>query len=623
MPPAPEAVDSIEAMTLAEGGGAQAVDLTDHFSGVVLLYGARAVPGGVVHLWMSGSRLTLTPLASGVATVTVTALSAGGSAGQTFAVTVQARAPRALGAVPLTTLTEGEVLPLDAAAYFEGTGVTYTARSSDAGVAEVEMDGAVVLIKAAAAGVATVTVTAANGSGSADQEFVVVVAPRVPRAAGSMADQTLIAGGAALETDLPGYFSGAFTRYGATATPGGVVHLWESGGRLTLTPLAAGAATVTVWAANSSGSATQTFEVLVKQSAPKALAGSMPVRLTEGGAPHELDLADYFGGAVARYEVTTVPGGVVHLWQSGGRLTVTPLSTGIATVTVTATNDSGSSVQRFDLAVAPAAPRTLGGIDGVALSGGGAARAIELLDYFEGAIVSYEVSAVPDGVLHLWESGGRLTLTPLAAGVATVTVTAANASGSAGQVFAVAVEPDAPAALGRIEGVTLTAGGDAGEVVLADHFAGRVERYGAAADPAGVVHLWQSQGRLWLTPLSAGAAMVTVTATNTAGSAEQAFAVAVAPAAPRALGGMADVALAAGGEAQSVELADFFSGVVVRYVVTADAVGVVHLWESGGRLRLTPLAAGVATVTVTALNGSGSAEQQFAVTVEPPVAAGP
>ena len=623
VPPAPEAVGSIEAMTLAEGGGAQAVDLTDHFSGVVLQYGARAVPGGVVHLWMSGSRLTLTPLATGVATVTVTALSAGGSAGQTFAVTVQARVPRALGAVPLTRLTEGEVLPLDAAAYFEGTGVTYTARSSDAGVAEVEMYGAAALIKGAAAGVATVTVTAANGSGSADQDFVVVVAPRVPRAAGSMADQTLIAGGAALETDLPGYFSGAFTRYGAAATPGGVVHLWESGGRLTLTPLAAGAATVTVWAANSSGSATQTFEVLVKQSAPKALAGSMPVRLTEGGAPHELDLADYFGGAVARYDVTTVPGGVVHLWQSGGRLTVTPLSTGIATVTVTATNDSGSSVQRFDLAVAPAAPRALGGIDGVALSGGGAARAIELLDYFEGAIVSYEVSAVPDGVLHLWESGGRLTLTPLAAGVATVTVTAANASGSAGQVFAVAVEPDAPAALGRIEGVTLTVGGDAGEVVLADHFAGRVERYGAAADPAGVVHLWQSQGRLWLTPLSAGAAMVTVTATNTAGSAEQAFAVAVAPAVPRALGGMADVALAAGGEAQSVELADFFSGVVVRYVVTADAVGVVHLWESGGRLRLTPLAAGVATVTVTALNGSGSAEQQFAVTVEPPVAAGP
>ena len=623
VPPAPTAVGSIEAMTLAEGGAAQAVDLPDHFSGAVLQYGARAVPGGVVHLWMSGSRLTLTPLAAGVATVMVTALGAGGSAGHTFAVTVQARVPRALGAMPVTRLTEGEVLPLDAAAYFEGAGLTYTSRSSNAGVAAVEVHGASVLVRAVAVGGATVTVVAANGSGSAEQDFVVVVSPRAPRAAGSMADQTLIAGGAALETDLPGYFSGAFTRYGATATPGGVVHLWESGGRLTLTPLAAGAATVTVWAANSSGSATQSFEVVVKQRGPKALAGRMPLKLTEGGAPHEIDLGDYFGGAVARYEVTTVPGGVVHLWESGGRLTVTPLSTGIATVTVTATNDSGSSVQGFALAVAPAAPRTLGGIPDVALGEGGATREIALADYFDGATVSYEATARPDGILHLWESGGRLRLTPLAAGVATVEATVANASGSISQLFAVTVESEAPRALGRIEGVTLTVGGDAWDVALADHFAGVVERYVAAAEPGGVVHLWESDGRLRLTPLAAGIATVTATAINTAGSAEQAFAIAVAPAAPRALGGIAGVTLAEGGEAPEIDLSDYFGGMVDRYVVTADPVGVVHVWESGGRLTLTPLATGSAAVTVTALNGSGSAAQEFAVTMEPPVAAGP
>ena len=623
LPRAPTAVGSIEAMTLAEGGAAQSVDLADHFSSAVVRYSVSAVPAGIVHVWESGGRLTLTPLAAGVATVTVTALSAGGSAAQALTVTVQARPPRALGAVPLTRLTEGDVLPLDAAAYFEGKGITYTARSSNAGVAAVEVYGASVLVRAAAVGGATVTVVAANGSGSAEQDFVVVVSPRGPRAAGRMADQTLIAGGAALETDLPGYFSGAFTRYGATAAPGGVLHLWESGGRLTLTPLAAGAATVTVWAANSSGSATQTFEVIVKQRAPKALAGSMPLSLTEGGAPHELDLADYFGGAVARYEVTAVPGVVVHFWQSGGRLTVTPLSTGIATVTVTATNDSGSSVQGFDLAVAPAAPRMLGGIPDVALHEGGATREIALADYFDGASVSYEATATPDGIVHLWESGGRLRLTPLAAGVATVEATAANVSGSISQLFAVTVESEAPRALGRIEGVTLTVGGDAWGVALADHFAGVVERYVAAAEPGGVVHLWESGGRLRLTPLAAGIATVTATAINTAGSAEQAFAIVVAPAAPRALGGIADVTLAEGGEAPEVDLSDYFGGTVDRYVVTADAVGVVHVWESGGRLTLTPLASGSASVMVTALNGSGSAAQEFAVIVEPPAAVGP
>ena len=50
--------------------------------------------------------------------------------------------------------------------------------------------------------------------------------------------------------------------------------------------------------------------------------------------------------------------------------------------------------------------------------------------------------------------------------------------------------------------------------------------------------------------------------------------------------------LAEGGDAQEIELTDYFGGVVDRYVVTADPVGVVHAWESGGRLRLTSLAAG-------------------------------
>ena len=621
LPRAPTPVGTIEAMTLAEGGAAQAVDLADHFSGAVVRYSVSAVPGGIVHVWESGGRLTITPLAAGEATVTVTATNPGGSAEQAFTVTVRQHAPRALGAVPLVTLREGDRGVVDVSDYFDGEGLTYTAESPDADVATVALHGAAVVVTARGVGLARVAVTATNGSGSAEQDFVVVVSPRAPRAAGSMADQTLIAGGAALETDLPGYFSGAFIRYGATAAPGGVLHLWESGGRLTLTPLAAGAATVTVWAANSSGSATQTFEVVVKQRAPKALAGSMPLRLTEGGAAHEIDLADYFGGAVARYEVTTVPGGVVHLWESGGRLRLTPLAAGIATVTVTASNDSGRSGQVLAATVGPAGPRALGSIADVTLTEGGEAREIELADYFDGAIVGYDVAAVPGGTVHPWESGGRLRLAPLAAGVASVTVTAANASGSAEHVFAVTVAPAAPRALGGIEGVTLIEGVEARELELADHFGGAVVRYELTSVPDGVVHLWESGGRLRLTPLAAGLATVTVKATNAVGSVEQVFTVAVAPAAPRALGGIADMTLTEGGEAQEIELSDYFGGLVDRYVVTADPVGVVHAWVSGGRLTLTPLAAGVAAVTVTAVNGSGSTAREFAVGVERPAAA--
>ena len=622
-PRPPAETGAIPAMVLDENGAALGVELGDYFGGGVARYRVSATPGGIVHLWESSGRLTITPLAAGEATVTVTATNPGGSAEQAFTVTVRQHAPRALGAVPLVTLREGDRDVVDVSDYFAGEGLTYTAESPNADVATVALHGAAVVVTARGVGLARVAVTATNGSGSAEQEFMVLVSPRAPKTVDGIADVTLTAGGVARRIDLPDHFSGAFIRYGATAAPGGVVHLWESGGRLTLTPLAAGAATVTVWAANSSGSATQTFEVVVKPPSPNALSGSLALTLTEGGAAHEIDLTDYFGGAIAWYEATAVPNGVVHLWESGGRLRLTPLAAGIATVTVTATNDSGSSGQVLAATVGPAAPRALGSIADVTLSEGGEAREIELADYFDGVIVSYDVAAVPGGTVHLWESGGRLRLAPLAAGVASMTVTAANPSGSAEHVFAVTVAPAAPRALGGIEGVTLIEGVEARELELADHFGGAVVRYELTSVPDGVVHLWESGGRLRLTPLAAGLATVIVKATNAVGSVEQSFGVAVAPAAPRALGGIADMTLAEGGDAEEIELSDYFGGMVDRYVVTADPVGVVHAWVSGGRLTLTPLAAGVATVTVTATNGSGSTAREFAVTVESPAAASP
>ena len=218
--------------------------------------------------------------------------------------------------------------------------------------------------------------------------------------------------------------------------------------------------------------------------------------------------------------------------------------------------------------------------------------------------------------MHLWESGGRLRLTPLSAGIATVTVTAANGSGSAAQVFAIAVGPGAPLPVGRIEGVTLDDGGAALHISLAEYFRSGAVRYSVSVDPGGVVHAWQSGGRLWLTPLAAGVARVSVTAANSAGSAEQVVVVGVDPAAPRVLGPIGDLTLAVAGPAAELELADYFAGGVTGYRLSVDAPGVVHLWESGGRLRLTPLAAGSARVEVTALNSGGSTSLAFTVSVE-------
>ena len=91
---APRASGSIPAQTLSVGGRAASVNVAQYFTdpdGDALTYTARSSRTGVVTAAVSGSTVTLAPVAAGTATVTVTARDPGGlSATQSIAVTVQA-----------------------------------------------------------------------------------------------------------------------------------------------------------------------------------------------------------------------------------------------------------------------------------------------------------------------------------------------------------------------------------------------------------------------------------------------------------------------------------------------------------------------------------------------------
>ena len=103
---------------------------------------------------------------------------------------------------------------------------------------------------------------------------------------------------------------------------------------------------------------------------------------------------------------------------------------------------------------------------------GGAAKQIELADYFGQEVTAYEVAVSPNGIVHVSRSGSQLTLTGAAVGSATVTVTATSAGGSAEQSFAVTVLPPAPTATGSIEAATISEG-DTHEVTASDYFSRR------------------------------------------------------------------------------------------------------------------------------------------------------
>ena len=91
----PRAVETIEVQLLAEGGAAVEMDMADYFSdpdGDPLTYQVTSSDAGVAAAGMSGSLVTITPGASGSATVTVTAVDGrGGVAYQTIEIVVDAK----------------------------------------------------------------------------------------------------------------------------------------------------------------------------------------------------------------------------------------------------------------------------------------------------------------------------------------------------------------------------------------------------------------------------------------------------------------------------------------------------------------------------------------------------
>ena len=601
----------LPAIVLTLGGAAQEIELADYFGDEVTGYEATVSPSGIVHVSRSGSQLTLTAVAAGSATVTVTATNAVGSAEQSFAVTVVPLAPAAVGSIAAVTLTEGATHMVTASDHFSGEGITYTAETSDPEVATVAVSGATVVVTAVAAGSATITVTATNAVGSAEQSFAVTVVPPAPTAAGSIKAATLTEGATHMVT-ASDYFSGAGLAYAAQSSDAAVATVAVEGATVVVTAVAAGSATITVTATNEGGSAAQAFAVTVVPPAPAAVGSIEAATITEGDS-RAVTASDYFAGEGLTYTAESSDPAVATVAVEGAVVSVTAIAAGSATVTVTATNEGGSAEQAFAVTVvplAPPAPTAVGSIEAATITEG-ATHTVTASEYFAGAGVTYDAESSDPGVATVAVDGAAVTVTAIAAGEATVTVTATNEGGKAEQSFVVTIQ---------LPAVTLTLGGAAQEIELADYFGDEVTGYEVTVSPSGIVHVSRSGSQLTLTAVGAGSATITVTATNAGGSAEQAFAVTVLPPAPATVGSVAAVTLTEGAT-HMVTASDYFVGEGITYAAESSDTEVATVAVSGATVVVTAVAVGSATVTVTATNAGGSAGQSFAVTVAPPAPA--
>ena len=616
-PGAPRPVGSLDDLGLVLGQPPHLVRVERAFEGRFLEFTAASSNPGVAPVTVTGSVVTVTPESLGMTTVTVTAQNDGGQATQTFEVTVRnPNAPRAVGTLDDLELILGEPPhTVEVAAAFSGDLLSYGAASSDPGAADVSISGTVVTVTPESLGTTTVTVTASNRVGQATQTFEVTVRnPIAPRAVGTLDDLELVLGQPPRAVEVEDAFAGELLTYAAESANPGLATVAVSGTVVTVTAVAVGTTTMTVTASNSVGQATQTFEVTVRSlEAPSAVGSLDDLELILGQPPHNVEVADAFAGALLSYAAESANPGLATVEITGTVVTVTPVAVGTTTVTVTASNSVGQATQTFTVTVRDSKPRGVGSLDDLELVLGQPPHDVEVADAFAGSDLTYAAESSDPAVTAVAISGSVVTVTPVAVGTAIVTVTARNDAGEATQTFEVTVKDAAPAAVGRLDDVTLLAEQPPHDVEVAGAFTGTNLTFAAvSSDPS--VTLTVTGAVVTLTPASVGTATVTVTARNSAGEATQTFGVTVLDVAPAAVGRLDDVTLLVEQPPHDVEVAGAFTGTNLTYAAVSSDPSVT-VTVTGSVVTLTPASVGTATVTVTARNTAGEATQTFGVTV--------
>ena len=434
------------------------------------------------------------------------------------------------------------------------TGAVVTWSSSNTSVASVSTQG---LVTALSNG--TSLITARSGSVSANVG-VTVMAPlpnRPPEPVGQIEPLVLVEGGPTVEVDISGAFNdpdGDELKFAVESSDDQVATAILSGVMVTIVPVSAGSADITVTAADPDGlSAAQTFEVTVEEPEnrpPDPVGVIEPLMLVEGGPTVEVDVSGAFrdpDGDELKFAVESSDDQVATASVSEAKVTIVPVSSGSAEITVTATDSDGlSATQTIAVTVEEQEnkpPEAVGQIAPLVLTEGGPPMEVDVSGAFsdpDGDELTFAAESSDDQVATASVSGTKVTVVPVSTGGATITVTAADLDGlSAAQTFEVTVEEKEnkpPEAVGVIAPLMLVEGGPTVEVDVSGAFSdpdGDELEYTAFSTDDLVTTVEVNETRIVIAPVSPGRATVTVRATDPDGlSVTQNFIVTTAVSSP-------------------------------------------------------------------------------------------
>ncbi len=632
-------IDPIAPITVTTGDSALVAITASDPNGDELILGATSDNEAVATVLVSApSELTMTGVAPGTATITVTADDGnGGTASTAFIVTVdEANVDPVIDPLlPLDLTTGDSAIVAVVASDPNGDTLTLGATSDNEAVATVLVSSPTELtVTGVAPGTATITVTADDGNGgTASTAFIVTVdEANVDPVIDPLLPLNLIAGDSATVAVVASDPNGDALTLGVTSDNEAVATvLVSSPTELTVTGVAPGTATITVTADDGNGGTASTaFTVTVGEAnVDPVIDPLLPLNLIAGDSATVAVVASDPNGDALTLGVTSDNEAVATvLVSSPTELTVTGVAPGTATITVTADDGNGGMAStaftvtvgeaNVDPVIDPLLPLNL-------IAGDSATVAVVASDP-NGDALTLGVTSDNEAVATvLVSSPTELTVTGVAPGTATITVTADDGNGgTASTAFTVTVgEANVDPTIEPLLPLDLIAGDSATVAVVASDPNGDALTLGATSDNEAVATvLVSSPTELTVTGVAPGTATITVTADDGRGGlAGTAFTVTVVqPNQDPIIQPIAPVTVNAGESIPVVISYNDPDGDAVTVTPTVDNPGVASVSASSPtELTVTGAAAGTATVTVTLDDGrGGSAGTAFTVTVVQP-----
>ena len=515
---------------------------------------------------------------------------------------------------------------------------TVSASSSDTGVATVSVSDKTLTVSGVSRGTATITVTATDNSGesnatSAAVEFDLTV-PNSRPVLGAISDLTVSRGSTGTRTaSVTDGDTGDTHTVSASSSNEGVATVSVSGKTLTVRGVSRGTATITVTATDNSGESNDTsaaveFDVTVPNSRP--VVGSIPDRTVSRGSTgtETVAVTDGDSGDTHAVSANSSATGVATVSVNGKRLTVRGLSCGTATMTVTATDDSGesnatSAAKEFRVTVPNSRP-SVGSISDLTVSRGSTGtRTVSVTDGDSGDTPAVSASSSDTGVATVSVAGRRLTVRGVSRGGATITATATDDCGATGSAEFDVTVPNSRPVVGSISDLTVSRGSTGTRTAsVTDGDTGDTHTVSANSSATGVATVSVNGKRLTVRGVSCGAATMTVTATDNSGESNATAAAAAefhvtVPNSRPSVGSISDLTVSRGSTGtRTVSVTDGDSGDTPAVSTSSSDTGVATVSVSGNRLTVRGVSRGTATITVTATDECGaSGSGEFDVTV--------